>query len=871
MRTVVGGVRLPIGIVTFMFTDVEASTQALQKLGNRRFAELLEEHNRVLRRAIAGNDGVEVSSEGDALFAVFTDPRSAIEAAVRIQEDLRSADWGGDDPVRVRIGLHTGSGLLGGDDYVGVDVHKASRISGAAHGGQTVISDITARVVADRLPEGVQIEPLGRYLLSGFAEAVSIHQLTVNGLEDQFPPLRAARAESQLPMPLTEFVGRTDEIDLGLELVRRTRLLTLTGPGGTGKTRLSLEIARRTEPDFPDGAYFVPLASINDASLIAMAVLDTLKLKTAGGVEPLAHVLRFLADRSLLLVLDNFEQLLAGASMVTDLLAGAPGLSVIVTSRSPLRVRGERELPVPPLDVPAEGVDISSASQIEGIQLFVQRAEALRPDFALTNDNVATVAEVVRALDGLPLAIELAASRLRSLTPEFVLERLGNQLLKSQSADLPARQQTIVNAIGWSYDLLGEEHKLLFEKVSVFSGTFGLDEVELVCGGPDPLDGITELVEQSLIRQTESSGNPRFRMLTVIREYAYAALVTRGVDRELLDRHATVFADLAERADAEILTSHQSHWLARISDEHENLRAAFDYSIDRADAGTALRLSGALWRFWQIRGYLFEGRQRLETALALPAQGHEVARARALSGLGGILYWQGKWEETRSPYQEALELFRAHGTDEEISEALYNRSFALGYAGAFAEAEALLRESLELSERIGRRIGVGRAHWGLGNLAVYRDDWDSVVGEFERAVEDFSSIDAPFDLGWAWFMLAYSYFRMGEPAKSGTPLRESLEIFAKVGDVSALALILELLAMLVLAEGNDEECAYLVGAVHRLKTDTGIAITDVDLNQYSEMNVFLDNMNEMSKGAYDEGHSAALTDVVDEALTLLPR
>jgi predicted ATPase/class 3 adenylate cyclase len=871
MRTEVDSRRLPTGTVTFMFTDIEGSTLVVQRLGNERFAELLEEHNRLVREAIVYCEGIEVSTDGDSLFAVFVDPLSAVRAAIRIQNNLMTATWDHDEPILVRIGLHSGSGVLGGDNYVGIDVHKASRISAAAHGGQIVMSDVTAGLVGERLPGELRTRPLGRYRLSGFAEEATLHQLTAEGLKDHFPPLRARAVESQLPMPLTEFVGRGDDIDLGLQLLGRSRLLTLTGPGGTGKTRLSLEIARQAETDFPDGAHFVPLASLTDPSLIAMAVVDAVHLKTAGGIDPLEHLIRFMADRRMLLVLDNFEQLLPGATIVADLLARASGLSVIATSRSPLRIAGERELPVPPLEVPAHDVDVSTAADAEGIQLFVKRAEAVRPDFDLTAENVAAVAAIVRTLDGLPLAIELAASRLRSLTPDLVLDRLGNQLLKSQSSDLPARQQTIVNAISWSYDLLDEEYKLLFEKLSVFSGTFGVDEVEVVCGdGPDPLDGVTELTEQSLLRQSASAGQPRFRMLTVIREFAYGALVARGLDRDLLDRHAAVFSDLAERADDVILTSNQGYWLERLSVEHENLRGAFDHSVDSGDSRTALRLAGTLWRFWQIRGYLFEGQQRLETALGMPATGLDVERAKALSGLGGILYWQGKWHEILAPYQEAVDLLRQHGSDQDLSEALYNLSFAVGYVGDPVEAEALLHESLELSEHTGRQIGVGRAHWGLGNLAVYTEDWEFAVDEFNLAVDEFSSIDAPFDLAWAWFMLAYCHVKVGEPASASTPLRKSLEIFAAVADVSALALILELLAFLVLP--NDQRTtAYFLGAVSRLKVETGIGIGDIEFNQYTELVEFVEDMDEVSQAGYDEGYSADLETVVDAAEAFLDR
>lgn len=857
---------LPTGTVTFMFTDIEGSTTILHQVGEARFAEMLAAHRGLISDELAAHGGTEVGSEGDSVFAVFTDPLSAVTAALEIQRRV-----GGDEStrdLRVRIGLHTGNGTLAGADYVGVDVHRASRISDSAHGGQVLISDITARLVEDRLPADTIVKVLGRYRLAGFPEPSALHQVQGPGLQHEFPPLRSAPAESELPAPLTDFVGRAEEVSTGLQILEAHRLLTLTGPGGTGKTRLALEIARQAEPGFNDGAYFVALASLTDPDLIPMTILETLRIKTAAGVDPLDHLRHHLEQRSLLLLLDNFEQLLDGAPSISDLLGAAPGLSLIVTSRSPLRVAGERELSVPPLGLPPQGAQLAAIAGADGVRLFVSRAEAVNPDFQLDADNVESISAITRALDGLPLAIELAASRLRSLTPELVLERLNNQLLSATASHLPARQQTIVNTISWSYDLLDERAKELFEQLSVFSGPFGLTEAEAVCeGSGDVLDGISNLTEQSLLRQTSTSGEPRFRMLTVIREFAYAALVARGRDRELLDLHAQVYLDLAAAADREILTSHQDKWLRRLSADHDNLRAAFDHAVATGDAESALSFVGHLWRFWQIRGHLYEARQRAETALAMEGESSPMARSRALTALGGIVYWQGSWQEMLVPYEEALKLARAANDDAEISEALYNLSFALGYDSDIDQAEALLRESLELSEGIGRTIGVGRAHWGLANMGAYREDFSPVIDHLERAIEVFTGIDAPFDLGWAHFMLAHSRFKMAETEGVFEPELRALEIFAAVDDLSALVLILELLSALMLSLRQDDRAAYFAGAAQRIKENTGVAIGDVDLNQYEQMSEFLEGID-LSTDLYPhflEGYNAPLDEVVAAA------
>lgn len=866
MRTELDRADLPTGTVTFMFTDIEGSTRIVQDVGDDRFREIVEGHQRLIETTVVRFGGVKVGSEGDSVFAVFPDAVAATAAALRIHEEL-DADAAG---LKVRIGLHTGNGVLGGDNYIGVDVHRAARISSSAHGGQTVVSDVTARLVDGRLGEGAQLTSLGRYQLAGFSQPTTLHQVTAKSEPRRFPPLRAAVAESRIPTALTDFVGRDQEIETGRRILEEHRLLTLTGPGGTGKTRLAIEIARRVEERFADGAYFVPLAPIVDSDLIPMTILETMGLETAGGVDPFEHLTLFLARRSVLLVLDNYEQLLDGASFVASLLDEASDLTIIVTSRSPLRLRGERELPVPPLEVPPDIGDLAGALAANSVRLFVSRAEAVRPDFTLDTGNVETVSAIARALDGLPLAIELAASRIRSLTPDALLDRLGNQLLATPSSDVPERQQTIANTIGWSYDLLDEDTKRLFEQLSVFSGTFGIEEAEAVYEGVlDTIDGLTDLVEQSLLRQTAASGSPRFRMLTVIREFAFVALTSREADSGSLDRHAAVYLDIAERADVEILTSRQGHWLARLSEDHDNLRAAFDHSVATDDAETALRLVGSLWRFWQMRGHLVEARRRIETALAMGGQDDSLPRARALTGLGGIRYWQGEWKDNLEPYQRALEIFRRHGADEEVAEALYNLSFPIGYSGDLDRAETLLQESLEISRRTGHLIGVGRAHWAMGDMASFRKDWSSTIRHMESAIEVFSDVDAPFDLGWSWFMLAFSRVKMHDPDEARAPLLRALEIFSTARDMSALALILDVAGIVMIGGGSSQDAAYFIGAAHHIKADTGVAITEVDVNQYPEVDQFMKEMGPTERVIYDEGYHAGLDMVLEKARAAL--
>lgn len=857
---------LPSGQLTFVFTDIEGSTVLLRRLGDAAYRGLLEKHNALIRGVLARSGGTEVATEGDSFFAVFTSPVDAMTAVRDIQQAFDRAD---DElaNVKVRIGAHAGTGVLGADNYVGVDVHRAQRIAAAAHGGQVLVSAATADEVGTMLPEGASLRRLGKYRLVGFDQPETLFQMDITGLATAFDPPRGAHSPSILPDPLTDFVGRDAELEALGGLVRTGRLVTLTGTGGTGKTRLAVELGRSVEGEFDDGVYFVPLAPIRQVDLIATTVASVLGLQTAATVSPEDHLRRHLAERESMLILDNFEHLIGGTSFVSGLLESAPSLKMVVTSRVPLRIPGEREFPVPPLIVPGEGEEYDERSSTPSVALFAHRAAAVRPDFELSAANIGVISTIARSLDGLPLAIELAASRMRTLTPEAILERLSNRLLSSTSSDVPERQRSIVNAIGWSYDNLDSGSRRLFEELSVFMGSFAIDEVEAVSSHEDLddiLDGLTTLVENSLLLQTGTSGTPRFRMLTVIREYAYAALSARSGDAETQDRHARTFLDLADAAEKEILTSRQGHWLDRLTADHDNLRAAFDHSVRVGDTDTALGLVGSLWRFWQIRGHLDEGRSRTESALALPPGKEPLRRARALTGLGGMMYWQGDWQGTLAPYEEALALSREHGNDVDVAEALYNHSFPLAYSGDVEYARRQLEESLELSQGQGRRIGVGRALWGLGQVETFNENWDAVLELNTRAAEELSGIDAPFDLGWAWFVIAHAHQKAGRSDQAVPFLRKALDIFEQTRDVSALTLLFEAFSLAALRHGDGGTSARLLGASNRLKADTGVSITEVEVNQFSDMIEFMEHRDAVFDAAYEEGLGYS----IDEAIAL---
>src|SRR5437868_10314346 len=565
---------LPAGTLTFLFTDIEGSTKLQTELGTDRYQDVLEAHTRILRDAFK-DGGFEVRVEGDALFVVFPVAVNAVRAAAAAQRGLAKATFPHGATVRVRMGMHTGEGRPAtadaGADYVGIDVNRAARVAAAGHGGQVLITQATATLARADLRDGLSLRDLGEFRLKDLANPERLFQLVIGGGVADFPPIRSLdQAPTFLPSQPSTFVGREREIAEGKRLLGGTRLMTLTGPGGTGKTRLSLRIAEESAHDFADGTFFVPLAPITDPDLVPSTIAHTLGVQVGGSETPLTRVLDHVRGKRLLLVLDNFEQILPAAPVVGEILGASPVLKVITSSRAPLRIAGEQEFPVPPLELPdPERLPaLEVLAQSDAVRLFVERAMAVRPDFHVTAENAAAIAEIVYRLDGLPLAIELAAARVKVLTPQAMLPKLrqGLDVLASSARDLPERQRTLRGAIQWSWDLLAPAERRLFARLGIFVGGAMLAQVETVCCrgaelGADVLDILTALVDHSLVRQSEVGGEPRFRMLVTIGEFALEKLAESGERDEIAERHALAYLALAEEARAHLQGEGQKRWL----------------------------------------------------------------------------------------------------------------------------------------------------------------------------------------------------------------------------------------------------------------------------------------------------------------------
>ncbi|MEX1207826.1 MAG: tetratricopeptide repeat protein, partial [Acidimicrobiia bacterium] len=646
------------------------------------------------------------------------------------------------------------------------------------------------------------------------------------------PPPRTLEAiPNNLPVQFTSFVGREDDVATALEMLESSQLLTLLGPGGTGKTRLSVQVAAEAADRFKDGVYFVPLASVTDPDLIAPTILSTLGVAPASAaVPPSDQLIRFLSDKAMLLVLDNFEQLVEGAGLVGDLCAASVHSRILVSSRVPLRLRGEQELAIAPLQVASPESDIDVLIKNESVHLFVERAQAVQPGFALTEDNARAVVELVRRLDGLPLAIELAVSKLKLLSVEALLERLEARSLTGGPRDAPERHQTMWNAIAWSEEALSEPCRRLFARLSVFLGGARLEEIERVCGpelGLDVLEGLATLVDTSLVLADRANG--RFRMLQVIREYAAERLDESGEAGEVGRRHTLAYLDLIETAAPELIRRDRKMWAEALDADHDNLRSATARCVAAGDADGAFRFAWSMWRYWQIRGHLHEARRRVDEILAMPG-GEPRRRAKAIEALGGIAWWQGDADACTASYDEALRLQRGLGDDREIANALYNA----GLMEAFFRRETdraleMLEEAMAIYTRLGDEGGLADVHWGRGNMAlITADDPREGIPDMERCIELYRAVGNVFGEGWGRYELGEAYRRSGDAAASRSHYIRGIELLYGTGEISAAVFFLLAFAGLSRLEGDDHRGAVLAGAAWALGERSGVDLVSID-------------------------------------------
>lgn len=804
----------PTGTITMLFADIEGSTRLLQHLGDR-YADVLSVCRHLLRRAFDGGSGNVVDTQGDAFFVAFARASDAVSAAIAAQRTLASQAWPEGKAVRVRMGLHTGEPHLAPEGYVGLDLHRAARIMNAGHGGQVLLSQTTRDLVEHELPARASLRDLGTYRLKDLEHPSHLYQLVIEGLPADFPSLKTLDLHTHnLPVQFTPLIGREREVAAVQQLLQRqeVRLLTLTGPGGTGKTRLGLQVAAELTGGFSDGVFFVNLAPISDPELVVPTITQALGVKATAGQPLLDSVSAWLREKELLLLLDNFEQVVEAAVEVAGLLARCPRLKVLVTSRAALHVRGEQEFDVPPLAVPdpKHFPDLITLSQYEAVALFISRAQAVKPEFQVTNANAPAVAEICVRLDGLPLAIELAAARGKMLPPQALLARLGQRftLLTRGAQDVPARQQTLRNTISWSYDLLDAGEQRLFRRLSVFVGGATPEAIEALYTtlGDEPglvLDGIASLIDKSLLRQTEQEAEePRFVMLETIREYGREALTVRGEVDATRQAHAVYYLALAEAAEQEWEGPQEAVSFARLEQEHNNLRATMSWLLERGEAEMALRLCAALWWFWEWSDYIYEGWSFLERALEGSEEVAAPLRAKALWSAGNLASYLGYFERGEVLCQESLALFRAIGDTKGMGTAVFQLAWVAELKCDFAAARSRYEESLVLAREVGDKSLVAWALSFLAGIAVQQGEYARARPLLEEGLALFRASGEKTGVAVSILCLAIMLFAQGDLARARAVAEECLALKREIGTRSAGADVLPVLAEITFYQGD---------------------------------------------------------------------
>jgi predicted ATPase/class 3 adenylate cyclase len=754
---------LPRGTVTFLFTDIEGST-ALWERDRQAMAAAVDRHLALLDAAIQAHGGIRFKTIGDAVQAAFPTAPQGVAAALQGQRDLLAEDWGELGPLRVRMALHAGEATPNErGDYLAAPLNRLSRLLATGHGRQILLTQVVQQLARSALPPRAELRDLGDHRLRDLLEPERVYQLLHPELPVEFPPLIALdNRPHNLPLQPTPFLGREREVGAVVDMLRRSevRLVTLTGPGGVGKTRLALQVAADLLDTFPDGVWFVDLSVLNDATLVPSAIAAVFSVREEGSelTDRLAGVLE---GKRLLLVTDNFERVVIAAKAVSEMLARVSGMKVLATSRTPLHVYGEREVPLAPLPLPdpARLPPLEQLNQYDAVRLFIERAQAVKPDFAVTPANAPAVAEICYRLDGLPLAIELAAVYVKVLPPQALLKRLEKRLplLTGGARTLPARQQTMRDAVAWSHDLLSAEEQIHFRRLAVFAGGCTLEAAEAVVnpeGTRDVFAGITALVDTSLLRQDDGvDSDPRFRMLETVREFGLERLEASGEGAETRRRHARFFLDLAERAYPE---TGDPTWLDAIEGEHDNLRVALGWSWETGKHDTLLRLAGSLGSFWYYRGHLTEGRRWLDRALKTPPDDAALRpRAWALTASGLLVSVCGESERAAELLTASFEWWERSGDAAGlavarsllggvyVSQGRYDAAEALFTTNEsyFRDNEAYLREAGHENWLAHARFHLGVIAWAQGDEARARSLLRDIVDHVERSRVPADAID----------------------------------------------------------------------------------------------------------------------------------
>lgn len=830
----------PTGTITFLFTDIEGSSRLWERYPVD-MGPALSGHDAVLRNAIEGQGGYIFKTAGDAFYGAFETASGALQAAVGAQRALFGNEWGETGPLRVRMAIHTGAAEFRENDYFGPTMNRTARLLAAGHGGQVLLSFASEELVRDQLKQGVTLRDLGERRLKDLNRPERIFQLIMEGLPTEFPPLRSMEVvPNNLPVQLTSFVGREREMTEVKRLLGTTHLLTLTGTGGTGKTRLSLQVAADILETFSDGVWLVELATLAEPDALVEAVVGVLGVREEPGRALQETLVNYLRAKSLMLIFDNCEHLIAAVSRLSDtLLRACPNLRILASSREAMGIAGETTWPVPSLSLPDMWRDqltgaelVEALSQYEAVRLFIDRAMAVQPSFQITNENAPAVAQICWRLDGIPLAIELAAARVKVLTLDQIATRLDDsfRLLTGGSRTALPRQQTLRALIDWSYDLLSESEKKLLRRLSVFVRGRTLEAVEGVCSGDgvedfDVLDLLTLLVDKSLVtREEEAGGEPRYYILESVWQYGRMKLAEAGELAALRDRHLAYFLEYAELAQEKLYKSDQAVWLEKLEFERPNLRTALEWSLESPDGAMAgLRLAGALSRFWEVHTHFKQARELYSEVLARPeAAAHTDERASALMGGGRIAWCMDDNLPARDYFHSALDIYRELGNKRQMGFALAFLGFVERSEGEFGRSRAHFDEIFGLAQELKDPQLLAIVQSGRGSLAMDGGDLNLARQLKEESLVLYRGIGDIYIISLLSLSLSRVLALLGEYEQARSILEECVATSRQLGNKWVAPYYLEGFGEVALGEGNAARAAKLFGAADMLRDKIGL-------------------------------------------------
>lgn len=847
------------GLVTFLASDIEGSTR-LWEGQPQAMSQALSRHDTIVRRAIEAVGGRVFKTVGDGFFASFTGPSAAVRAALGAQAAIAAEPWPTDRPIRVRMAIHTGVAEERDGDYFGQTLNRLARLLSIGHGGQVLLSDVASVLVKSDLPEETGLRDMGRHRLKDLDEPEAVSMLVHSGLAGDMPALKSLDARpNNLPRQITTFVGREHERRAVGDLLRQGALVTLTGSGGTGKTRLALQVAEEAMDEFGDGVWLVELAALTDPALVAQAAATAVGVREGANLPPVKALIGALRDRTTLLILDNCEHLLgACATLVDEALRAAPGLKVLATSREPLSVRGESLFRVPTLSVgDAQTRTAAEALAHDAVRLLVDRARLSNSQFVLTDRLVPAALQVCRRLDGIPLAIELAASRTKVISLDQIAARLDDRfrLLTAGARTALPRQQTLRATIDWSHELLDASDRVLLRRVSVFAGGWTVEAAETICADEDleiwdVLDGLMRLVDKSLVVRDEESVEARYRLLESVRQYAAEKLGPEE-GASVRERHARYYSSLVMEAENGLLGAEQAAWLERLEREHDNIRASLAFSKTRPDlCELALGLIGAIGRFWTVRGYLSEGREWIEGVLACAPEEPSVAQATAWRTAGQLAYWQGDSAAGRRFGERSLRICCEMGDREGEVKSLFRLGFASLSDGDLPSARGYFEDALRLGREIDEGPGIPHLLNAVGEVSYAEGKRNEAKDYFQEALARFRQFEDRRSIASVLKNLASVAREERDFTIAHGWLAEGLEIQRSIGNETGMAATIDAYGILAGAQDRLERATFLLAAAHTLHARNGSRPEPTDARRIEELKAQADGR--LGRSSFDE-------------------